>query len=136
MQVLLQTVESELEKNEKKAIVKEYTNVYTTLYMLMTFSYLIVTFMFFQHPATTNRQLFLTAVYSFRLEPMFVKILLYGNQIFLLLQAFSIPHLDLLVAILIYMCTDRLKQLEIDFRTARGHEELVVCIREHQRILK
>lgn len=133
-QVLITTAESRLEI--KRAIAKDYTNLCTAVYLLLSTSYLIVTFMFFQHPTESSQQLLLTATYSFDLKSGLVRLLVYINQIFVLLQAASIPHLDLVVAILIYMCADRLKQLEIDFKSARSYEELVACAREHQRALR
>ena len=75
------------------------------------------------------------ARYTFSIESMVIKTLLYCHQIIYLSHTTSIVVMDGIVVILMYVCAARLKIVENKLKNAIKYEHLTELIREHQDIL-
>ena len=112
------------------------SKVYKFASLLVILTYVIAIYLYMQASKSLDKEIIVMARYTFSIESMVLKILLYCHQIMFLIHTASMVVMDGIVVILMYVCAARLKILENKLKNAMKYENLTELIREHQDILE
>lgn len=81
-------------------------------------------------------KLIMTSRYPFPIDSVALKILLYSSQMLVLLHTSVILVSDGVIVLILYTCAAKLKNLEIEWRTALNNWLFIKSIHQHQVILR